>query len=280
MDRTITIAHSPDADDAFMFYALAKGKVKPRGFAVRHAMHDIESLNRSAQEGKYEVTAISYHAYAYLQDRYRILPVGSSLGEGCGPLVVASRPSSPGEIQGRRIAIPGERTTAHLALRLHQPEFEPVFVNFDKVDDAVLAGDVDFGVLIHEGQVTFSDQGLHKVIDLGEWWEEETGLPLPLGANAIRRDLSGEDACHLTGLIRESIQYALDHREEALDYALGFGRGVDRDRGDRFVEMYVNPYTLDLGERGLEAVKTLLGRAFDKGLIPEEPILDIEQVAP
>ncbi|MCZ6601879.1 MAG: ABC transporter substrate-binding protein [Planctomycetota bacterium] len=274
MDREITIAHSPDADDAFMFYALAKEKVRREGLRVRHVMADIESLNRSAEEGRYEITAISYHAYAYLQDRYRILPVGSSLGEGCGPLVVGARAAVPEELAGKRIAIPGEKTTAHLALRLFQPEFEPVFVHFDRVGKSVLEGETDFGVLIHEGQVTYEDEGLFKVIDLGEWWLEETDLPLPLGANAIRRDLSGEDACMMTGLIRESIQYALDHREEALSYALDFGRGVDQDRGDRFVEMYVNPYTIDLGEKGKRAVASLLGRAHEKGLIPNAPLLD------
>lgn len=275
MAREITIAHSPDADDAFMFYALAKEKIKAKGFVVRHAMHDIETLNRRAEDGRYEVTALSFHAYAYLQERYRLLPVGSSLGDGCGPIVVSAGPASPEGLKGRRIAIPGERTTAHLALRLFEPEFEPVFVRFDEVTGTVQGGEVDYGVLIHEGQVTYRDEGLHKVVDLGEWWSRETGLPLPLGANAVRRDLSREDADEIARAIKESIRYALEHREEALAYALGFGRGVDPDRGDRFVGMYVNPYTLDLGETGLEAVRTLLGRAHDAGLIPSRPLLDL-----
>lgn len=274
MKREITIAHSPDADDAFMFYALAKGKVSSDRFRFHHAMHDIETLNRRAEDGTYEVTALSFHAYAYLQETYRLLPVGSSLGAGCGPLIVAAGPALPEEVRGKRVAVPGERTTAHLVLRLFQPEFEPVFVDFDRVTEMVLEGKTDFGVIIHEGQVTFADEGLHAVLDLGEWWGKETSLPLPLGANAVRQDLSPEDAEEIARSILMSIQYALDHREEALTYALGFGRGVDRERGDRFVEMYVNPYTLDLGERGREAVETLLTRAFRKGLIPTEPRIE------
>ena len=282
MDRKITIAHSPDADDAFMFYALAKGKVGRPGYQFDHAMNDIESLNRLASEGKHEVTAISYHAYAHLQDKYRLLSVGSSLGEGVGPLVVAlaSSPTAPGgdgagSMQGKRIAIPGEMTTAHLLTRLLQPAFRGVFVHFDKVTQALKDGVADFGVIIHEGQVTYGDLGLRKVVDLGEWWQQQTGLPVPLGANAVRRDLPEEEGKLVCDVIRESIQYALDHREEALEYALGFGRGVDKERGDQFVGMYVNDYTLDLGEKGTEAVRKLLGAAHARGIIPVMPNLDI-----
>lgn len=282
MEKTITIAHSPDADDAFMFYALAKGKVGRPGYRFEHAMNDIESLNRLAAEGRHEVTAISYHAYAYLQDRYRILSVGSSLGEGVGPLVVAleSSPAAPGgdgpeSLTGKRVAIPGERTTAHLLARLYQADFEAVIVDFDRVTQTLRDGGADFGVIIHEGQVTYGDLGLRKVVDLGEWWKEETGLPVPLGANAVRRDLPEDEARLVGDVIRESIRYALDHREEALEYALGFGRGVDHDRGDLFVGMYVNDYTIDLGPTGTEAVRALLGRAHACGIIPVEPALDI-----
>ncbi|MGE0703525.1 MAG: MqnA/MqnD/SBP family protein [Vicinamibacterales bacterium] len=263
----IRIAHSPDSDDAFMFYGLASGKVPSEGFEIEHVLSDIETLNRAAFEGKYEVTAVSFHAYAHLTDRYILLPHGASMGDRYGPVVVA-RSDGPSSLAGVRVAVPGELTTAFLALRLFYPDVEHIVVPFDEIQDKVRNGEVEAGLLIHEGQLTYQDEGLKKIVDLGEWWAERTaGLPLPLGGNVIRRDLGPSVITTLSKLLHDSIAYALDHRDEAVAYAMKFGRGLDQARTDTFVGMYVNGLTLDYGERGREAVRRLLGDARAAGLI-------------
>ena len=265
----IHIAHSPDSDDAFMFYGLASGRVPSNGFEVEHVLSDIETLNRAAFEGKYEVTAVSFHAYAYLTDRYVLLPHGASMGDRYGPVVVAKK-DGPTSIQGVRVAIPGELTTAFLALRLFDPTIQHVVAPFDRIQDMVRSGDVAAGLLIHEGQLTYEEEGLKKIVDLGEWWADRTGgLPLPLGGNVIRRDLGAATIATLSRLLRESIAYALEHRAQAVEYAMQFGRGLDRVQTDRFVGMYVNDLTLDYGERGRAAVYRLLGDAQQAGLLPK-----------
>lgn len=274
---TITLAHSPDADDAFMFYALARGKIPTGERRYRHELADIETLNRRALEGELEVTAVSVHTLAHVAERYAVLAHGASVGDRYGPRLVATRPpprDPRAALAGRRIAVPGTLTTAYLALRLYQPRFEPVAIPFDRIEDAVLAGKVDAGLLIHEGQLTYADRGLHVWADLGEWWGGETGLPLPLGVNVARRDLGAELIEAVAGDLKASIAYALEHRDEALEYAMGFARGLDRARADRFVGMYVNHFTLDLGERGRRAVEALLERAADRGLAPAVPKLE------
>jgi 1,4-dihydroxy-6-naphthoate synthase len=264
----IRIAHSPDSDDAFMFYGLASGRVPSNGFVLEHVLSDIETLNRAACEGKYEITAVSFHAYAHLTDRYVLLPHGASMGDRYGPVVVA-RKNGPSSVKGLRVAIPGELTTSFLALRLFDPAFEHVVVPFDQIQEKVLSGEVAAGLLIHEGQLTYEDEGLKKIVDLGEWWADCTGgLPLPLGGNVIRRDLGASTIAALSRLLHDSIAYGLEHRSEAVDYAMQFGRGLDRARTDRFVGMYVNDLTLDYGERGREAVLRLLGDAQRAGLLP------------
>ncbi len=268
MGRRITVAHSPDADDAFMFYALAQGKVGHPDLEFLHVLEDIQTLNDRARREVYEVTAVSFHAYAYLADRYALLPHGASMGDGYGPMIVARRPMRPEELRGLRIAIPGTLTTAALALRLWDPVLQHVVIPFDQIPNAVVVGTVDAGLLIHEGQVTYTSLGLHKVVDLGEWWMGETGLPLPLGGNVIRRDLGVDLMRQISRLMRDSIQYALTHREEALDYAVQFGRDMDRGLADRFVGMYVNDLTLDYGERGRAAVRRLLALGYERGIIP------------
>jgi 1,4-dihydroxy-6-naphthoate synthase len=264
----ITLAHSPDADDAFMFYALAAGRVDPSPLRIRHQLGDIQSLNEAAREGRYEVTAVSFHAYAWLCERYALLTVGASVGDGYGPLVVARRPLAPGALRGVTVLVPGALTTACLALRLFDPAIPTRVVPFDRIQDEVASGAAEAGLLIHEGQLTYGDQRLHPVIDLGAWWTGRTGLPLPLGGNAVRRDLGRETAARVAEAMRESIRYALDHREEALAHALKHGRGLDRARGDRFVGMYVNDWTLDLGERGRTAVRQLLDEGHAAGIVP------------
>ena len=263
----IRIAHSPDSDDAFMFYGLASGLVPSNGFELEHVLSDIETLNRAAFEGKYEISAVSFHAYAHLTERYILLPHGASMGERYGPIVVAKKAAK--SLAGIRVAIPGELTTAFLALRLFDPSVSFFVMPFDKIQEAVHAGEVDAGLLIHEGQLTWADEGLHKIVDLGEWWAERTGgLPLPLGGNVIRRDLGAATIATLSRLLHDSIAFGLDHRDEAIRYAMQFGRGLDRVRTDRFVGMYVNNLTLDYGERGREAVRRLLGDAASAGLLP------------
>jgi 1,4-dihydroxy-6-naphthoate synthase len=259
-----------------MFYGLASGAVDTGGIEVDQVLSDIETLNRAAFEGTYEVTAVSFHAYAHLVDKYQLLPHGASMGDRYGPIVVApasapegSRGAS-GEVKGRKIAIPGTLTTAYLALRLYEPSFDYVVVPFDEIQQFVLAGKADAGLLIHEGQLTYADEGLKKVVDLGEWWADRTGgLPLPLGGNIIRRDLGPEMIHKVSKLLHDSIAYALSHRTEAVEYAQQFGRGLDRERTDTFVGMYVNDLTLGYGERGLRGVERLMSEAYDKGLIPK-----------
>lgn len=267
---TVRIAHSPDSDDAFMFYALTQGLLDTEGLAIEHVLSDIESLNQAAFEGTYEITALSFHAYAHLADRYQLMPSGASFGDGYGPVVVATSGQSRDGLSGKRVAIPGELTTAHLALRLWQPDVTTVNVGFDEIFDTVSGGSVDAGVVIHEGQLTYADIGLHKVVDLGEWWQQETSGPLPLGANGIRRDLPRELKARLCRLLTESINYALDHRQEALSYATRYARELEEDpvRSDRFVGMYVNDWTRSYGDAGRRAVQQLLDRGFEAGVIP------------
>jgi len=267
-ETRITVAHSPDSDDAFMFFGLASGAVDTGGIVVDQVLSDIETLNRAAFEGRYEVTAVSFHAYAHLVDKYALLPHGASMGDSYGPIVVAKEGGATA-VKGARIAIPGTLTTAYLALRLYEPSFEYVVVPFDQIQKAVAEGKAEAGLLIHEGQLTYSEEGLQKIVDLGEWWAGRTGgLPLPLGGNIIRRDLGPEMIRKVSKMLHDSIAYALSHREEAVEYALQFGRGLDRARTDRFVGMYVNDLTLSYGDRGRKGVERLLSEAFEKGLIP------------
>jgi 1,4-dihydroxy-6-naphthoate synthase len=265
--RTIRVAHSPDSDDAFMFYALAEGKIDTGDLAYVHELQDIESLNQRALRGELEVTAVSIHAYAYLADTYALLPHGSSMGDRYGPRLVAASPMTRADVRGKRIAIPGPLTTAYLALRLYEPDFIAVPTHFDAIESAVLAGDVDLGLLIHEGQLTFADQGLHLVADMGEWWYQETALPLPLGGNVIRKDLGPDLIRTISRHLKASIAYGLEHRVGALDHAMRFARGLDRARADTFVGMYVNEWTLDYGPRGRAAVRELLDRGTRSGII-------------
>jgi len=265
----ITVAHSPDSDDAFMFYGLASGAVDSGGIQVDQVLSDIETLNRAAFEGTYEVTAVSFHAYAHLADKYALLPHGASMGDNYGPIVVA-REEGATQVKGRTIAIPGTLTTAYLALRLYEPDFEYVVVPFDQIEQFVKDGKADAGLLIHEGQLTYADNGLRKIVDLGEWWNQRTGgLPLPLGGNIIRRDLGPEMIQRVSKLLHDSIAYALSHRTAAVEYAQQFGRGLDKERTDTFVGMYVNDLTLGYGERGRQGVERLMTEAFEKGLIPK-----------
>ena len=265
--RLITVAHSPDSDDAFMFYALAENRIDSGEFEFRHVLKDIETLNRNALEGRYEVTAISVHAYAFLCDRYSLLDSGASMGDRYGPLVVSKRPMKPGELKGKVIAIPGTMTSAFLILKLFEPDFKPVVVPFDQVFQAVADDRADGGLVIHEGQLTYSSLGLHAVIDLGEWWHRDTGLPLPLGGNAIRKDLGSTAIGRIARILKQSIQYGLDHREQALAYAMGFAGDLDPRLADRFVGMYVNERTLGYGAPERRAVQLLLDRGYQKGII-------------
>ena len=265
----IRIAHSPDSDDAFMFYALAKDKLPTGKFRFHHTLQDIETLNRKALKGEYEITAISFHAYAYIEDKYILLPSGASMGDRYGPMVVARKPQTLEDLRGKKIAIPGTMTTAYLALKLLQPDFKEVIIPFDQIMEAVEKGDVDAGLLIHEGQLTYADRKLHLIVDLGEWWFQLTQLPLPLGGNVIRRDLGKEDIKEISRLLKASIQYALDHREEALKYAMQYAGDLDVATADRFVGMYVNERTLDYGEEGRKAVQLLFDKAYEAKLIPK-----------
>ena len=264
---TIHVAHSPDSDDAFMFYALAAGKIDTEGLTYVHELQDIESLNQRAMRGELEVTAVSIHAYAYLSDRYALLPHGASMGDRYGPRLVARDPASRAEVKGKRIAIPGPLTSAYLALQLYEPDFVPVFTPFDAIEDAVVNGEVDMGLLIHEGQLTFAERGLHLVADMGDWWFQETGLPLPLGGNVVRKDLGPALTRKISRHLRDSIAYGLDHRVGALDHAMQYARGLDRSMADTFVGMYVNDWTLDYGDRGRKAVRLFLERGVDAGLV-------------
>jgi 1,4-dihydroxy-6-naphthoate synthase len=270
--RLITVGHSPDPDDAFMFYALAKDKLDTGDLRFRHELQDIETLNRRALRGELEVTAVSIHAYAYLADKYAMLPSGCSMGDRYGPMVVARQPMAIGDLRSARLAVPGTMTTAFLALRLLLPgSITYEVIPFDCILGEVAAGRFDAGLIIHEGQLTFQNQGLHLVVDLGVWWQEKTGLPLPLGGNVVRKDLGQETMRRISALIKESIRYGLDHREEALQYALQYARDMDLSLADQFVGMYVNDWTLDYGPRGREAVRKLLEEGHKAGIIPSPP---------
>jgi 1,4-dihydroxy-6-naphthoate synthase len=267
----IRLGHSPDPDDAFMFWGLAKGEVDPRGFEFEHVLQDIQTLNEWALEGRLEVSAISLHAYPHVQDRYVLLPHGASMGSGYGPIVVAREELDEDDLRRVEIAVPGRMTTAFLTLQLRLGDYRWREVPFDQIMDEVLSGKADAGLLIHEGQLTYAAAGLHKVVDLGEWWLEDTGLPLPLGANVARRDLGPETLRELSGVLAESIRAGLDNRERALEYALQFGRGLDDELADRFVGMYVNELTCDYGDEGRQAVRELLARAEALGAY-EQPV--------
>ena len=272
--REFTIAHSPDADDAFMFYALATGKIESDLLEFRHVLKDIQTLNQDARAGRYDMTAISYHAYPYVSDRYVLTAAGSSVGDGYGPIVVARPGLAPGSLAGRRVAVPGLMTTAYLALKLYEPRIEPVVYDFDAILEAVAGGEVDAGVVIHEGQLTFADTGLRSVVDLGEWWQRTQGLPLPLGCNCILRDLPVEVQAEARTKLSETIRYSLDHRGEALEYALQFSRGLETGLADRFVGMYVNGFTTDMAPSVLAAGQRLLDMGHSAGLIPRSVQLE------
>ena len=271
----ISIAHSPDSDDAFMFYGLATNKVRVPGYRFSHTLCDIETLNRRAlDEAFYDVTAISFHAYPYLQDKYAVMGCGGSVGEGYGPMVVASKKISHDDLRRIKIAIPGTLTTAYLALKIFNPELETEVVPFDQIIPAIQAGKYDAGLIIHEGQLTYSSSGLHKIVDLGVWWRETTGMVLPLGGNAVRRSLGADSMRIVTKAVRDSIQHALDHREQALEYAMQFARDLDSNLANRFVSMYVNDRTLDYGADGRNAIVKLLEMGYEKGIIPMKPQID------
>ncbi len=269
--REISVAHSPDSDDAFMFYGLATNKVRVPGLKFSHTLTDIETLNRKAMEGFYDVSAISFHAYPYIQEKYALMNCGGSVGDKYGPMVVATRSFGLEELKKMKVAVPGTLTTAYLALKLFAPKIETVVVPFDQIIPEITAGKFEAGLIIHEGQLTYDKSGLNKILDLGKWWFELTGLPLPLGGNAIRRELGPELIATITKALRDSIQYALDHREEALAYAMQFARDLDQQLADRFVGMYVNERTLDYGDDGKEAVKRLLEMGHNSGIIPHRP---------
>ena len=274
--RTITVAHSPDSDDAFMFYGLATHKLETDGLKFEHTLKDIQTLNEDARSGVYDVTAVSFHAYAYVADKYALLPHGASIGDKYGPILVSKEPRSPDEIGDMTIAIPGELTSAFLALRIFNNKFNYIIVPFDKIIDAVLNGEADAGLLIHEGQLFYKEKGLDKVLDLGEWWHEKTGLPLPMGGNAIRRDLGPELMHQVSKHLHNSIVYSMENREDALTYAMQFARDMPQELADRFVAMWVNDLTLDYGERGKESVRRLLDEGYEAGVIPHK--VDIEFV--
>jgi len=278
--QKLRLGHSPDPDDAFMFYGLAKNLIDSGPYQFEHVLQDIQTLNQRARKGELEITAISIHAYPYVADKYALTSCGSSMGDKYGPMVVTREPQKIADLKGKTIAIPGELTTAFLALQLCLGKageaFRAVSVHFDQIPDYVKQGKADAGLIIHEGQLTYQKLGLHLVVDLGVWWHEQTSLPLPLGGNCIRKDL-GKTVCQeVTNIIRRSIQFSLDHRKEAVEYSLQFGRDLDRDLADKFVGMYVNAWTLDYGRRGREAVSTLLKRGAQAGLVP--PIQEIEFV--
>lgn len=274
MPDTITLAHSPDSDDAFMFYGLATNKLNTGDLNFQHLLKDIQTLNEEAMRGTYDVTAISFHAYAYIHDKYALLPHGASIGDNYGPIVVSREPATPEDIPNLKIAIPGKLTSAFLALRIFNSDFRYEVVPFDKIIDAVLEGRCDAGLLIHEGQLFYDEKGLYKVLDLGQWWHEQHGLPLPMGGNAIRRDLGAARIKEVSQLLRESINYSLTHRNDALEYAMQFARDMEPELADRFVAMWVNDLTLDYTERGREAVRRLLDEGFRKQIIPHPVQVD------
>lgn len=272
--RTITVAHSPDSDDAFMFYGLATNKLETEGLKFEHTLKDIQTLNEDARNGVFDVTAISFHAFAYVADKYALLPHGASIGDKYGPILVAKEPRDADEIGSMKIAIPGELTSAYLALRIYNPDFQHVVYPFDEIIDAVQKGEVDAGLLIHEGQLFYNQMGLNKVLDLGEWWHDKTGLPLPMGGNVIRRDLGKDLMSQVSKHLHSSIVYSMENREDALAYAMQFARDMQPELADRFVAMWVNDLTLDYGERGREAVKRLLDEGHKAGIIPHKVKVD------
>lgn len=271
-EKILRIGHSPDPDDAFMFYGLASGKVTLPGFSIEHVMEDIQSLNERALRGELEVTAISAHAFPYVADRYWIMRTGASMGEGYGPVLVSRTVSRLSGLRRKRVATPGKLTTAYLLFQLYTDEVEAVQIPFDRIIDTVLSGEVDAGLLIHEGQITYAEYGLTKIADFGEMWQEESGgLPLPLGLDVVRKDLGEEVAHRISTALRQSIEYGYAHQDEAIPYALQFGRGIDAGLGSRFVKMYVNEVTIDMGERGQQALELLFQRAHERGIIPSRP---------
>jgi 1,4-dihydroxy-6-naphthoate synthase len=272
--RTISVAHSPDSDDAFMFYGLATNKLETEGLKFEHTLKDIQTLNEDARNGVFDVTAISFHAYAYVADKYALLPHGASIGDKYGPILVTREPREASEIGSMKIAIPGELTSAYLALRIYNKDFQHVVYPFDGIIDAVQKGEVDAGLLIHEGQLFYNQLGLHKVLDLGEWWHDKTGLPLPMGGNVIRRDLGKELMQQVSKYLHQSIVYSMENREDALAYAMQFARDMQPELADRFVAMWVNDLTLDYGDRGREAVKRLLAEGHKAGIIPHKVKID------
>src|SRR3954452_2480589 len=272
--REIVSAHSPDSDDAFMFYGLATKKVRSPKVAFRHVLFDIETLNRKAVEGFYDLSAISYHAYPYVADKYVLMASGSSIGDGYGPMIISTRPMEPEEIKGKRIAIPGTMTTAYLACKLFQPDFEAVVTPFDKITDAVKERTVDAGLIIHEAQLTFDREGFHRIVDLGRWFKTSYGLPLPLGANALLRSLAPDVQSECCRMMRESIQYALDNHDEALAYAMQFARDMETRLAEKFVGMYVNHYTVDAGDVIPKAAQKLLDLGFEAGIIDRKVELE------
>jgi 1,4-dihydroxy-6-naphthoate synthase len=273
--RELILAHSPDSDDAFMFYALATRKLRSRSISFRHELHDIETLNRCAQEGKFDVSAISFHAYPYLAASYRLLSAGSSMGDGYGPVLVSNRLFPAEEVKGKKVAVPGLLTTAWLVLKLFEPKVEPLVVPFDRVFDALRDGHADAALVIHEGQLTYDREGLHRIVDLGRWWHQQQGLPLPLGGLVVSRQLPAEVQKEAAKLIRRSIDYAMEHREEAIAYAMQFARDMEPSLAEKFIGMYVNEYTLDCGERGKQAIERLLNFGCQAGVIPQTVELDI-----
>jgi len=268
---TIHVAHSPDSDDAFMFYGMATNKVRVPGVKFTHTLCDIETLNRKALDGYYDITAVSFHAYPYIQDKYAIMPIGGSVGEGYGPMIVASRNIPVEEIARVKIAVPGTMTTAYLALKLFAPDAVTKVVPFDEIIPKVLEGKYEAGLIIHEGQLTFNKVGLHRIVDMGKWWRDLTGMPLPLGGNVIKRELGPSLTLSCCNALPSSIQYALDHRDEALQYAMQFARDLDLQQADKFVGMYVNERTLDYGKDGREAITKLLELGYERGIIPHKP---------
>ena len=272
--REIKVAHSPDSDDAFMFYGMATNKIRVPGVKFTHTLCDIETLNRKAMDGFYDITAVSFHAYPYIQDKYAVMPMGGSVGEGYGPMIVASRRIPVDELKTIKIAIPGTMTTAYLALKLFAPDAITEVVPFDQIIPRVLEGKYEAGLIIHEGQLTFGKAGLHRIVDMGKWWRDLTGMPLPLGGNAIKRDLGPELTLACCNALRDSIRYALDNRDEALQYAMQFARDLDVQQADKFVGMYVNERTIDYGKDGREAIVKLLEMGYERGIIPTKPLVD------
>lgn len=271
----IHVAHSPDSDDAFMFYALNTGKIDTKGYEFIDVLSDIETLNREALKGTYEVSAISIHAFPYVADKYALLSSGASMGDNYGPMVVAREYFSPSELKNKKVAVPGTLTSAFLALKLFEPQIEYIVVPFDKIIDTVKNGEAEAGLIIHEGQLTYQDEGLVCIVDLGKWWYEKTdGLPLPLGGNVIRKDLGYKVMKEISEILREGIKYSLSHRDEAVEYALKFARGMDRQKADKFIGMYVNQLTVDYGERGKKAIELFLKQAYEKGFIPTLPQIE------